>query len=56
MILKLLITRGNITLIAKEATEEREKENFKMQPEKVRREKRIISKMKMTNTTTTRGE
>ena len=26
MILKLLITRGNITLIAKEATEEKEKE------------------------------
>ena len=31
MILKLLITRGNITLIAKEATEETEKENFKIE-------------------------
>ena len=31
MILKLLITRGNITLIPKEATEEREKENFKIE-------------------------
>ena len=31
MILKLLITRGNTTLIAKEATEEREKENFKIE-------------------------
>ena len=28
MILKLLITRVNTTLIPKEATEEREKENF----------------------------
>ena len=31
MILKLLITRANITLIAKEATQEKEKE--KLQPE-----------------------
>ena len=30
MILKLFITRGNITVIPKEATEEREKENFKI--------------------------
>ena len=28
MILNLLITRGNITLIPKEATEEREKEDY----------------------------
>ena len=28
MMLKLLITRGNITLIPKEATQEKEKENF----------------------------
>ena len=34
MILKLLIARGNITLIPKEATQEKEKENFKMQTEK----------------------
>ena len=31
MVLKLLITRRNITLIPKEATEEREKENFKIE-------------------------
>ena len=34
MILKLLITRGNITLIPKEATQEKEKENLKVQTEK----------------------
>ena len=33
MILKLLITSGNITQIPREATEEEEKENFKIQPE-----------------------
>ena len=31
MILQLLITRGNITLIPKEATQEKEKENLKLQ-------------------------
>ena len=36
MILKLLITRGNITLIPKETTQEKEKEYFKIQPEKVK--------------------
>ena len=35
MILKLLITRGNITLIPREATQEKEIENLKIQPEKV---------------------
>ena len=34
MILKLLITRGNITLIPREATQAKEKENLKLQPEK----------------------
>ena len=34
MILKLLITRGNITLMPREATQEKGKENLKMQPEK----------------------
>ena len=34
MILKLLITRGNGTLIPKETTEEKEQENSKMQTEK----------------------
>ena len=36
-ILKLLITRGNITLILREATQEEEKKNFKIQPEKCNR-------------------
>ena len=36
MILKLLITRGSITLIPKEATQEKEKENIKLQPEKLK--------------------
>ena len=36
MILKLLITRGNITLLPKEATQEKEKENLKLQPEKLK--------------------
>ena len=35
MILKLLITRGNITLILKEATQE--KENLKLQPKKLKK-------------------
>ena len=34
MILKLLVTRGNLTLIPKEATQEKEKQNLKLQPEK----------------------
>ena len=38
MILKLLITRGNITLIPKEATQE--KGNLKLQPEKLKKEKK----------------
>ena len=36
MILKPLITRGNITLIPKEATEEREKENFKIENKEIK--------------------
>ena len=40
MILKLLITRGNITLIPKEATQKKEKESFKMQPEKVKKKEK----------------
>ena len=39
MILKLLITRGNITIIPKEATQEKEKEDLKLQPEKLKKEK-----------------
>ena len=36
MVLKLLITRGNITLTHKEATQEKEKGNLKLQPEKLK--------------------
>ena len=39
MILKLLITRGNIVLIPKEATEEKEKENYIMEKEEERKNK-----------------
>ena len=57
MILKLLITRGNITLIPKEATEEKEKENYITENKENKKKKsRNLSKLKMTNTTTTRGE
>ena len=38
MILKVLITRGNITLIIKEATQE--KENLKLQPEKLKKKEK----------------
>ena len=41
MILKLLITRGNITLIPKEATEEKEKEILKWKREKKENQKNI---------------
>ena len=46
MILKLLSTRGNITLIPKEATQEKEKENFTMQKEKEKKKEnpKIIKK------------
>ena len=42
MILKLLITRGTITLIPKEATQEKEKEkgNLKLQPEKLKKKEK----------------
>ena len=36
MILKLLITRGNITLILREATQEKEKEILNQQPDKLK--------------------
>ena len=38
MILKLFITRGNITLIPKEATQE--KENLKLQQEKLKKKEK----------------
>ena len=37
MISTLLITRGKITLIPKEATQEKEKEILKLQPEKLKK-------------------
>ena len=40
MILKLLITRGNITLVPKEATQEKEKGNLKVQPEKLKKKEK----------------
>ena len=36
MVLKLLITRGNLTLIPREATQEKEKEIFNPQKEKLK--------------------
>ena len=48
MILKLLITRGNITLIPREAIQEKGKENLNIQPEKVK-EKEKKNKIKKEN-------
>ena len=58
MMLKLLITRGNITLIPKEPTQEKEKEILKLQPEKIEKERKgkIKYEIKWINTPTTRGE
>ena len=42
MILKLLITRGNITLIPREATQEKEKEILNPQPERDKKKKMKI--------------
>ena len=40
IILKLLITRGNITLVPRQATQEKEKEMLKPQPEKEKKNKK----------------
>ena len=40
MILKLLITRGNISLFSREATQAKGKENLKIQPEKVKKKEK----------------
>ena len=40
MILKLLITRRNITLIPREATQEKENKNLKVQREKVKKKEK----------------
>ena len=39
MILKLLITRGNIILIPKEATQEKQKRKFRTTTRKIEKEK-----------------
>ena len=46
MILKLLITRGNITLIPREATQEKEREILNPQPEKLKKNERENKNMK----------
>ena len=48
----------NITLIPREAAQEKEKRNLKLQPEKVKKKekRRIKSRKKMINTPSTRGE
>ena len=46
MILKLLITRGNITLIPREATQEKEKESLNPQPEKLKNNEKDNKNMK----------
>ena len=46
MILKLLITRGNITLIPGEATQEKEKEILDPKPEKLRKNEKENKNMK----------
>ena len=40
MILKLLITRGNITLTPKEPTQEKENGNLKLQSEKLKKKEK----------------
>ena len=57
VILKLLITRENMTCIQKEAKEEKKKKILKCKKEKRERKKITkITKRKMINTPTTRGE
>ena len=46
MILKLLITRVNIALIPKEATQEKEKGYLKSQPEKLKKKEKEKENMK----------
>ena len=51
MILKLLITRGNITLIQREATQEKEKEILHPQPEKLKKNEKENKIMKFNELT-----
>ena len=46
MVLKLLITRGNITLIPREATQEKEKENLIPQKGKLKIKEKQHKNMK----------
>ena len=46
MILKLLITRGNITLIPREATQEKDKEILNPQPENLKKNEKENKNMK----------
>ena len=46
MILKLLIIRGNITLIRREATQEKEKEILNPQPEKLNKNEKENKNMR----------
>ena len=46
MILRLLITRGNITLVPREATQEKEKEILNPQPEKLKKNEKENDNMK----------
>ena len=46
MILKLSITRGNITLIPRQATQEKEKEILNPQPEKLKNNEKENRNMK----------
>ena len=56
MILKLLITRGNITLIPKEATQEKEKIKITTRKLKKKEKEKEKYERKMINTPATRGE
>ena len=56
MILKLVITRGNITIIPREATQEKETENLNPQPEKLKTNENEKYEIKWINTPFTRGE
>ena len=58
IILKLLINRGNITLIPREATQEKQKGILNPQPEKLKNNEKEKEKyeIKLIKTPTTRGE
>ena len=51
-----MITRGNIALIPREATQEKEKEILKSEPEKLKKKEKEKYELKLINTPTTREE